>query len=65
MKTKQELVSQVKDLKGQLQTLRVAQVTSGPAARLMRIGTVRKDIARVLTVANQISKSKVLRVVAE
>ena len=59
VKTKQELVAQLKDLKGELQTLRIAQVNNGAAAKLIRIGTVRKDIARVLTVANQLAKSKV------
>ena len=58
VKTKQELVSQLKDLKSELQSLRIAQVNNGAAAKLIRIGAVRKDIARVLTVANQLAKSK-------
>lgn len=57
-KSKTELVNQLKDLKGELQTLRIAQVTNGAAAKLARIGEVRKNIARVLTVTNQITKSK-------
>ena len=59
VKTKQELVAQLKDLKKELSQLRVAQVNSGAAGKLVRIGTVRKNIARVLTVANQMAKSKV------
>ena len=39
--------------------LRIAQVTGGAASKLARIGTVRKDIARVLTVLNQQKKSEV------
>jgi ribosomal protein L29 len=58
-KTKSALVSQLKDLKGELQTLRIAQVTGGAPAKLAKIGTIRKSIARVLTVTNQITKSKV------
>eukprot|EP01138_Halocafeteria_seosinensis_P016244 gb/GECG01016574.1/.p1 GENE.gb/GECG01016574.1/~~gb/GECG01016574.1/.p1 ORF type:complete len:116 (+),score=17.27 gb/GECG01016574.1/:1-348(+) len=38
--------------------LRIAQVTGGAASKLARIGTVRKDIARVLTVLNQKKKSE-------
>ena len=41
--------------------LRVAQVTGGAPAKLSKIGSVRKSIARVLTVHNQLSKSKVQR----
>ena len=58
-KTKSELVNQLHDLKNELQTLRIAQVTGGAPARLAKIGSVRKSIARVLTVTNQITKSKV------
>uniref|UniRef100_A0A7S3GP80 60S ribosomal protein L35 n=1 Tax=Spumella elongata TaxID=89044 RepID=A0A7S3GP80_9STRA len=57
-KTKSELVNQLHDLKNELQTLRIAQVTGGAPARLAKIGSVRKSIARVLTVTNQITKSK-------
>ncbi len=58
-KTKSELVGQLKDLKSELQTLRISQVTGGAAAKVSKIGEVRKNIARVLTVTNQITKSKV------
>lgn len=58
-KTKSDLVNQLSELKAELQTLRVAQVTGGAPAKLAKIKEVRKNIARVLTVANQIAKSKV------
>lgn len=46
------------ELKTELASLRVAQVTGGAPARLAKIGVVRKNIARVLTVYNQLAKSK-------
>lgn len=57
-KTKSELVSQLGDLKSELQSLRIAQVTGGAPAKLAKIGAIRKSIARVLTVTNQITKAK-------
>jgi ribosomal protein L29 len=57
--TKSELVTKLGELKGELQTLRIAQVTGGAPAKLAKIGSIRKSIARVLTVTNQITKSKV------
>jgi large subunit ribosomal protein L35e len=59
LKTKNQLKEQLKELKGELQTLRIAKVTGGAPAKLAKIGVVRKSIARVLTVTNQITKSKV------
>jgi large subunit ribosomal protein L35e len=41
--------------------LRVAKVTGGAASKLSKIGSVRKSIARVLTVYNQTTKSKVIQ----
>lgn len=58
-KTKSALTSQLKELKTELQSLRVAQVTGGAPAKLAKIGVVRKSIARVLTVTNQLTKAKV------
>ena len=58
-KTKSELQSQLKELKEELSTLRVAKVTGGAPAKLSKIGVLRKSIARVLTVHNQNAKSKV------
>jgi len=51
-------MSQLKELKEELQSLRIAQVTGGAPAKLAKISVVRKSIARVLTVINQITKSK-------
>ena len=45
------------DLKKELSGLRVQQ-NSSKTARVSRIGTVRKNIARVLTVINQDTKTK-------
>lgn len=39
--------------------LRVAKVTGNSASKLAKIGVVRKDIARVLTVYNQLQKNAV------
>jgi ribosomal protein L29 len=60
-KSKSDLIAQLGELKEELQGLRVAQVTGGAPAKLAKIKTVRKDIARVLTVANQTAKAKVRR----
>lgn len=53
-----ELVSQVGDLKKELATLRVAQVTNGAASKLSKIAVVRKNIARVMTVVNQKARTE-------
>ena len=58
-KTKSQLKEQLKDQKKELQGLRVAQVTHGAPAKIAKIGQVRKSIARILTVTNQITKDKV------
>ncbi|KAI8743604.1 60S ribosomal protein L35 [Biomphalaria pfeifferi] len=55
-KKKDELLKQLEELKNELQTLRVAKVTGGAAAKLAKIYTVRKSVARVLTVINQTQK---------
>merc|ERR1712183_174651 len=44
------------ELKTELQTLRVAKVTGGAASKLAKIHTVRKSIARMMTVMNQTKK---------
>merc|ERR1712228_595477 len=60
-KNKDELMKQMGELKNELQTLRVAKVTGGAAAKLAKIYTVRKSVARVLTVANQKQKENLRR----
>ena len=58
-KTKTELVGKLEELKKELSQLRVTQAAaSGKTARVARIGSVRKDIARTLTVMNQDTKDK-------
>eukprot|EP00201_Polytomella_parva_P024250 CAMPEP_0175045744 /NCGR_PEP_ID=MMETSP0052_2-20121109/4615_1 /TAXON_ID=51329 ORGANISM="Polytomella parva, Strain SAG 63-3" /NCGR_SAMPLE_ID=MMETSP0052_2 /ASSEMBLY_ACC=CAM_ASM_000194 /LENGTH=130 /DNA_ID=CAMNT_0016309353 /DNA_START=51 /DNA_END=443 /DNA_ORIENTATION=+ len=58
-KSKAELLAQLKDLKSELATLRVAQVTGGAANKISKIKVVRKGIARVLTVYRQTERSAV------
>jgi len=52
-KSKNDLQKQLVELKNELLTLRVQKIAGGSAAKLTRINTVRKSIARVLTVTNQ------------
>merc|ERR1712165_515566 len=52
-KKKEELMKQLHELKTELSQLRVAKVTGGAASKLR---TVRKSIARVLTVVHQTQK---------
>ncbi|KAI0084170.1 ribosomal protein L35 [Irpex rosettiformis] len=52
-KSKNDLNKQLAELKNELLTLRVQKIVGGSAAKLTRINTVRKSIARVLTVINQ------------
>ena len=61
-KTKGELVKTLEELKADLAKLRVQQTTGGNAAKVARIGVVRKAIARVLTVTNQKAKKNVSRI---
>ncbi|KAK7502540.1 hypothetical protein BaRGS_00006115 [Batillaria attramentaria] len=55
-KKKDDLIKQLEELKTELQSLRVAKVTGGAASKLAKIHTVRKSIARLLTVMNQTKK---------
>jgi large subunit ribosomal protein L35e len=57
-KSKSELMSQLGELKTELQSLRVSKVMGGAATKVSKIGVVRKNIARVLTVYNQNMKAK-------
>jgi len=52
-KSKNDLTKQLTELKNELLTLRVQKIAGGSAAKLTKINTVRKSIARVLTVMNQ------------
>eukprot|EP00026_Physarum_polycephalum_P019525 Phypoly_transcript_21581.p1 GENE.Phypoly_transcript_21581~~Phypoly_transcript_21581.p1 ORF type:complete len:125 (+),score=25.92 Phypoly_transcript_21581:259-633(+) len=55
-KKKSELLQKLTELKNELATLRVAQVTGGAPSRLAKIRVVRKSIARVLLVIGQNQK---------
>jgi ribosomal protein L29 len=52
-KSKQELLDELKQQKSDLSALRVAKVTGGAPNKLSKIKSVRKNIARVLTVFRQ------------
>ncbi|EIW61938.1 ribosomal protein L35 [Trametes versicolor FP-101664 SS1] len=52
-KSKNDLTKQLTELKTELLSLRVQKIAGGSAAKLTKINTVRKSIARVLTVTNQ------------
>ncbi|KDE08892.1 60S ribosomal protein L35 [Microbotryum lychnidis-dioicae p1A1 Lamole] len=56
-KKRDELLKQLDELKTELVSLRVQKITGGNASKLLRISTVRKSIARVLTVINQKTRS--------
>ncbi|KAH3918520.1 hypothetical protein HBI56_134600 [Parastagonospora nodorum] len=51
-KSKEDLASQLADLKSELIQLRTAKVAGGSNTKLTRIHDVRKGIAKVLTVIN-------------
>ncbi len=48
--TREQLMSRLAELRKELASLRVAQLTNGAPSRISKIGSTRKDIARVLTV---------------
>ena len=52
-KNKADLLAQLTELRTELSTLRVQKVVGGSSSKLTKINTVRKSIARVLTVVNQ------------
>ncbi|AYO42777.1 60S ribosomal protein L35-3 [Malassezia restricta CBS 7877] len=51
-KSKVDLLDQVAELRKELLNLRVQKVAGGASSKIARINTVRKNIARVLTVIN-------------
>merc|ERR1712189_130082 len=55
-KKKEELEKQLNELKQELATLRVAKLTGGAPSKLAIIHTVRKSIARVMTVIHTTQK---------
>ncbi len=56
-KSKTELLDKLKELKLELSALRVAKVTGGAPNKLSKIKSVRKSIARVLTVSSQTQRA--------
>merc|ERR1712157_62126 len=52
-KSKGDLTKQLEELKTELLNLRVQKVAGGSSSKILRINSLRKDIARVLTVMNQ------------
>merc|ERR1719258_881010 len=57
-KSKEDLQKQLKELRTELQQLRVAQVTGGAASKLSKIKEIRKAVARCLTVLNQTQREE-------
>ncbi|KYR01822.1 S60 ribosomal protein L35 [Tieghemostelium lacteum] len=60
-KKKGELQSHINELKTELSSLRVAQVKAPNPSKLAKIRTVRRAIARALTVVNQTQKTSLRR----
>lgn len=61
-KTKPEIIQNLNTLKAELSQLRLAKVTGGAANKLSKIHSVRKSIARVLTVYNQTIRKDILSI---
>jgi len=55
--TKEELLKTLSELRKEAGELAVAKVTGGAASKVAKIGSVRRSIARVLTVFNQQQKA--------
>lgn len=62
--SKEELVKTLTDLRKEASDLAVAKVTGGAASKIAKIKSVRKNIARVLTVHNQQQKEGIRRAAA-
>ena len=54
--SKEDLLKTLGDLRKELSELHVAKVTDGAASKIAKIKSVRKSIARILTVHNQQQK---------
>ncbi|PWY97261.1 putative ribosomal protein L35 [Testicularia cyperi] len=59
-KSKADLTKQLEELKTELLNLRVQKVAGGSSSKILRINSLRKDVARVLTVMNQKQRSNLL-----
>ena len=60
--SKDGLLKTLDEMKMELSALRVSKVTGGPASKLAKIKTVRKSVAKVLTVLNQNQKAALRKV---
>lgn len=58
-KSKEDLVELLNDNRKELSELAVAKVTGGAASKIAKIKSVRKNIARILTVHNQQQKESI------
>lgn len=61
---KEELLKQLAEQRKELSELHVAKVTDGAASKIAKIKSVRKSIARILTVHNQQQKEGLRKAVA-
>ncbi|KAF9962060.1 60S ribosomal protein L35 [Mortierella alpina] len=57
-KNKAELTKQLEELKQELASLKVQKIAGGSAGKLTKISTVRKSIARVMTVITQTQRAQ-------
>merc|ERR1711991_314609 len=64
-KDKNGLLKQLNEYKKELSQLRVAQVMSNTASKVGKIGTMRKNIARILTVLNTKERQNLRKLYAE
>eukprot|EP00549_Striatella_unipunctata_P024994 CAMPEP_0118675842 /NCGR_PEP_ID=MMETSP0800-20121206/1687_1 /TAXON_ID=210618 ORGANISM="Striatella unipunctata, Strain CCMP2910" /NCGR_SAMPLE_ID=MMETSP0800 /ASSEMBLY_ACC=CAM_ASM_000638 /LENGTH=122 /DNA_ID=CAMNT_0006571231 /DNA_START=172 /DNA_END=540 /DNA_ORIENTATION=+ len=62
--SKEELVKKLGDLRKELSESHVAKVTGGAASKIAKIKSIRKSIARVLTVHNQQQKEGIRKAAA-
>merc|ERR1711900_53635 len=64
-KDKKSLMKQLTEYKKELSQLRVAQVMSNTASKVGKIGMMRKNIARILTVLNTKERTNLRKLYAE
>ncbi len=63
--TREQLMSRLAELRKELASLRVAQLTNGAPSRIAKIGSTRKDIARVLTVFHSNERLQAKKLLAD
>jgi large subunit ribosomal protein L35e len=62
--SKEDLLQKLQDHRKELSELHVAKVTDGAASKIAKIKSVRKSIARILTVFNQQQKEGIRKATA-